>query len=182
AVLGMSLALLGVSFYTNEGNRTVFGNALGADFAGFYAAGTLFNRYPADRLYDLELQDVVYHEVSPELPAEDRFPYVYPPFLILLFRALALFSYPKAYLVWLIISGALVAAGLAVLFWALPAIPKSDRPLIYLLAFSFEPLVLECLLGGQTSAIGFFAIAMAMYLDWSAVPMGMGLALALCLY
>src|SRR5689334_17979769 len=88
AVLAFSLALLVVSFATFDGSRTAFGPALGADFSGFYAAGTLLREYPPERLYDFDLQDRIYHRVLPEAPAEEKLPYVYPPFFTLVFRAL----------------------------------------------------------------------------------------------
>ena len=40
-VLALCLALLIISFVTFNGSRTVFGQPLGADFAGFYSAGKL---------------------------------------------------------------------------------------------------------------------------------------------
>ena len=67
-MLGMHLLLLAVIFATTRGGRTILGPGLGADFAGFYPAGTILNAYPPDRLYDLALQDRLYHRLLPAMP------------------------------------------------------------------------------------------------------------------
>jgi hypothetical protein len=51
-----------------------------------------------------------------------------------------------------------------------------------LLAFSFEPFVIECLHGGQISAVAFFAICCAIRLSLTSRPVSAGLVLALCTY
>jgi hypothetical protein len=182
AVLAMSLVLLAVSFATFDGHRTALGPPLGADFAGFYAAGTLLNEYPPERLYDLDLQDQVYHRILPGSPPEEKLPYVYPPFFSLLFRPLALLSYSWAYAIWLFISMVLSWAALDLMRRGLPAIPRGEWSIIFLLALSFEPLVLECWFGGQTSAFGLFALALALRCEQLRCPGRTGLALGLCLY
>src|SRR5437667_1031598 len=88
-VLATSLLLLIISFATSKEGQTLFGPPLGADFAGFYTAGALLNGFPADRLYDFDLQNVIYHETLPRLRPEDCLPYVHPPFVALCFRPLA---------------------------------------------------------------------------------------------
>jgi hypothetical protein len=182
AVLALSLLLLGVSFATFDGSRTAFGPALGADFAGFYAAGTLLREYPPERLYDFELQDRLYHRTLPDAPPEERLPYVYPPFFTLPFRALAALPYPWAYAAWLTFSVGLTLAGLGLLRARLPDVPRANWSIAVLLALSFEPLVMECWLGGQTSPFGFFVFALALYWDDRGRPALAGLALALALY
>jgi hypothetical protein len=182
AVLTMWLVILIASFWTFNGNSTVFGQPLGADFAGFYSAGRLLNENPPQRLYDFPLQDQLYHEVLPGLQQEYILPYVYPPFFTLVFRPLALLPYPWAYLVWLLLSIGLVLLGLFVMARTLTGIPGSDWPTIFLLTLSFEPLVMECWLGGQTSAIGFCAMAFALRLYHLRRFGSCGLALACCLY
>src|SRR5260370_26042398 len=123
AILGMSLALLAITFLTLDGYRTVFGPDLGADFAGFYTAGTLLNEYPSERLYDLELQDQLYHRLLPHLAPEVTLPYVHPPFFAVLFRPLAWLPYAWAYIVWLLFSVGLVLTSLLLMRPMLDAIP-----------------------------------------------------------
>src|SRR5438128_7718042 len=74
AVLTYCLAMLTVSFFSFNGATTVFGQPLGADFAGFYSAGKLLNENPPDSLYDFELQDQIYHNVLPGLPEHEVLP------------------------------------------------------------------------------------------------------------
>jgi hypothetical protein len=182
AVLALCLLLLAVSFFTFDGSRTAFGPALGADFAGFYSAGTLLREQPPERLYDFELQDQYYHRVLPGAPPEERLPYVYPPFFTLPFRAQAALPYPWAYAAWLSLSIGLTLAGLGLLRARLSDVPRADWTIAALLALSFEPLVMECWLGGQTSAFGFLVFALALYCDGRGRPALAGLALALALY
>jgi hypothetical protein len=154
AVLAFAVLLSAASFATFDGHGTVFGPPLGADFAGFYAAGILLNEYPPGRLYDSDLHDQVYHRVLPGTPPGEKLPYVYPPFFSLLFRPLALLPYAWAYAVWLACSVGLSLAALALMRRGLEAIPHGEWPTVLILALSFEPLVLECRLGRQTSAEG----------------------------
>jgi alpha-1,2-mannosyltransferase len=182
AVLGMALLLSAVSFATFDGHATAFGPPLGADFAGFYAAGTVLNEYPPDQLYDFDVQDQTYHRILPGAPPEEKLPYVYPPFFSLLFRPLALLPYAWAYAVWLSLSVGLCLAALALMRTGLAAIPRGEWATILLLALSFEPVVLECWFGGQTSAFGLLALALALYFERLRRQERTGLALALCLY
>jgi glycosyl transferase family 87 len=54
--------------------------------------------------------------------------------------------------------------------------------MVLLLALSFEPFLMECAVGGNTSAVGFFAIALALYFDRRGYFTLSGMALGLCLY
>src|SRR5437763_12599852 len=64
----------------------------------------------------------------------------------------------------------------------LPSLPSADRSLILLLALAFEPFIMECWLGGQLSAFGFFCVALALRLDLAGRPFRSGLVLGLCFY
>jgi hypothetical protein len=179
AVLVMSLALLAVSFATAERGQTVFGPPLGADYAGFYAAAMLLNTTPPDRLYDFTLQDAIYHEVLPDDPG--HLPYLHPPFVALTLRPLARLPYAWSFGAWLVVSAGLYLAGLILTLKRLRFAP-ADRPLILLLALSFEPFIMECWMGGQLSAVGFFCVALAYYWLETGRPTAAGAALGLCLY
>jgi hypothetical protein len=182
-VLLLSLVLLVVSFVTAEPNgKTLFGPPLGADYAGFYTAGTILNRHESTSLYNRAEQDRIHHEVHPFLRLEETAPYVHPPFVALAFRPLARLPYAWSFAVWLFISLALYLAGLVLTLRTLPALSAADRLTALLLALSFEPFVMECWLGGQLSAVGFFCLAAAVALDRSDRPFASGLVLGLCLY
>jgi hypothetical protein len=183
-VLGMSLSLLAVSFVTADGGRTVFGPNLGADYTQFYAAGTILNRGRPDQLYNFELQNRLFHETLPgvENETEQTLPYVYPPFVAFVMRPLALVPYTWSFAAWLVISAGLYVAGLALILKQAECLSRADRLTAFLLALSFEPFVMECWLGGQLSAVSFFALALAFGCWQTGRPVAAGCALALCLY
>ena len=181
-VLAMNGLMLAVSLGTWDGTRTVFGPALGADFTGFYVAGTILNGESPERLYDLELQSQLYHQLLPGTPAEERLPYVYPPFFTLLFRPLAVLPYVASYLVWLAMSVALFLGGFWLIVQDTPLLNGRDRVTALLLCLSFQPLVIECWLGGQTSVFGLFWLTLALWCDRRGRALACGLALSVCLY
>lgn len=181
AVLVVSAGLLAASFATADRNQTAFGTPLGNDFAGFYAAGTLLNRYPAGELYNQELEDRQWHELLPRLEPDAKLPYVHPPFVAFAFRGFALLPYAGAFALWLVLSAGLYVAGFGLVVRA-GDLPADDRTTALLLALSFEPFVMECWLGGQLSAVGFFCLCLACFLDRRGRPVASGAALGLCLY
>jgi hypothetical protein len=179
AFLLMSLALLAVSFATADGGQTAFGSSLGADYAGFYSAATIANTAP-DRLYDFDLQNRIHHSVLPR--EQGLLPYFHPPFVALALRPLALLPYPWSFAAWLVLSTGLYLAGLALALRSLPRLSAADWPLVFLLALSFEPFLMECWVGGQLSSFGFFSVALAVYCFSTHRPWSAGAALGLCLY
>jgi hypothetical protein len=180
--LAMHVVLLAVMFATERGGRTIFGPALGGDYAAFYMAGTILNTYPADRLYDLELHDRLYHRLLPAIPPEKSLPFPQSPFVAVWFQPLARLPYAWSYAVWLVISGGLALAGLVVAARTAGAIPPEDRTTAVLLALSFQPLLTECWAGGQTSAFGLFWVAVALRCERLDRPIAVGAALAMCLF
>ena len=181
-VLMMSGVMLGVSLWTWDGSRTIFGPALGADFTCFYMAGTILNGDSPERLYDLELQNRLYHRLLPGAPAEERLPYVNPPFFTLLFGPLAALPYLWAYLAWLGMSVALFLASFVLTVQKTPTFTAGDRLTALLLCLSFQPLVLECWLAGQSSAFGLLCLTAALRWEQCDRPLACGLALSVCLY
>jgi Glycosyltransferase family 87 len=186
-ILLLSLALVVASFATAEGGRTVWGPSLGADFTGFYTAGYILNRHSAAQLFDNDSehedsQYTIHHKLHPHLHPDETLPFVHPPFVALAFRPLAMLPYKWAFAIWMLISLALYLAGLAVILRKLPASACSDRVTVFLLALSFEPLVMECWLGGQLSSVGFCCLAVALAFELTGRPFVSGLVLGLCLY
>jgi hypothetical protein len=115
------------------------------------------------------------------LPAEKQLPYVHPPFVAFAFRPLTLLPYETAFAAWLLISGSLYLFGLLLARKTLGA-TILDWPTVFLLALSFEPFIMECWLGGQLSALGFFGYALTLACEGRDRPFGAGLALGLGLY
>ncbi len=182
AVLVMAVGLLAVSFATSDRGRTLFGPPLGADFAGFFAAAQILEAGEAARLYDRALHDQFYHALLPNLAESQTIPYVHPPFVAAALRPFTRLPYEAAFAVWLVVSGGLYLAGLALAWHAAPSLPRAEKWLVVLLAFTFEPFLLECWMGGQLSAVGFFSLALAFFCWCSGRPFAAGLALGLCLY
>ncbi|MFN0085439.1 MAG: glycosyltransferase family 87 protein [Blastocatellia bacterium] len=171
-----------VSFYTQAAGKTVFGPQLGADFGAFYTAGRIYREVAPDRIYDRAEQRRVYREIYPSGQPGQELPYVNAPFFALPLPLLARLPYATAYLFWFGLSLGLFLLGIRLLWSTLDAIPREDRPLAGLLAVSFMPFMVECLSGGQTSAFGFFFLALAITLERRGRPVASGMALALCLY
>jgi hypothetical protein len=147
------------------------------DFPAFYVAGTIIN--DGENLYDRDLQDKRFHDLAPNAPREWKLPFAYTPFFALLFAPLAMLPYSIAWVVWALTSFVLFTVGFQFLY---SVSGLSHRWVVYLISLSFLPLSVWCLLGGQTSAFGFFWLVLAIYLDKTRKPFQGGLALSLMLY
>ncbi len=181
-LLIVCVALSAVSFVTSKDGKTLFGPALGADFAGFYVVGEIYNQYGPSRVYDLELQAKLYHELLPHEPTSASLPYAHHPLLVPGLAELAKLSYPQAYLTWMILSLGLFGIGVALLLGACPTLKESDWLTPTLLAFSFEPFIMECWHGGQIAVIGFLALSAAFWCLRRERTLCAGLALSLLIY
>lgn len=181
-VLAVYLIVLVVSFATSVRGRTIFGPYLGADFGAFYVAGKIFNSRSPDQIYDASLHHQLYQEQFRDVPSESQLPYVNAPFFILPFTILARLPYSWAYFLWIILSLSLYVAGFAVLWRTLHAIPRDAWFISLLLALSFMPFLVECVAGGQTSAVGFFCLALAISSERRGYHILSGLAISLCAY
>lgn len=181
-VLAVYLVILVVSFATNVRGRTIFGPYLGADFGAYYIAGKIFNTRSPDQIYDATLHHRLYQEQFPDVPSDSQLPYVNAPFFILPFTMLARLPYSWAYFSWIVLSLSLYLAGFGVLWRTLDGIPRDAWLTSLLLALSFMPFLVECLAGGQTSAVGFFCLALAISSERRGYHILAGLAISLCAY
>lgn len=184
AVLALSLAVAVILIVTaRPDHHTLFNKPLGEDFAGFYYAAEILNEASPDLLYDRKHQDVKYQELL-SLPPDSTqtLPYVHPPFVAYMLRPLAMLPYRWAFAVWLVIAAALYLAGLFLLWKSCPHLAAGDRWTPLLLALAFEPFIMESWLGGQLSALGFFAFSLALYSEQRRHPVLCGMALGLALY
>jgi len=180
-ILAIFFMLLTISFATAKRGRTIFGPFLGADFGAFYVAGQIFNQYGPARIYDVPLHRRLYKENFPDAPPDEELTYANAPFFVVPFIFLSRLPYALAYLIWLVISVSLYVTGFSILWRALQYLPQEIWLTALLVALSFGPFLVECLAGGQTSAFGFFCLALAIACEprskfWS------GAALALCAY
>ncbi|MDX2032293.1 MAG: glycosyltransferase family 87 protein [Blastocatellia bacterium] len=181
-ILGIYAVVVAVSFSTQRGGKTVFGPQLGADFGAFYTAGRIYREVAPGRIYDRAEQRRIYREIHPGVEPGQELPYVNAPFFALPLPLLARLPYSAAYLLWFALSLGLFLLGIRLLWDRLDAFPSEDRGLAGLLAVSFMPFMVECLSGGQTSAFGFAALALALALERRGRSVASGMAIALCLY
>ncbi|HXN45045.1 MAG TPA: glycosyltransferase family 87 protein [Bryobacteraceae bacterium] len=179
--LSVTATLVALSLVSAARGRQFLGHLPGGDFVAFYTAGKILNEYPPASLYDQQLQYRLHHALLPEMPPELFSPYFNTPFLAWLFRPLARLPFLWSYGVWTAISLALYLGGLALLWPRDKAFGEVSR-IAFLACCSFPPFAIECLAGGQVSAIGFFAFALSTRWQRSARSFAAGAALALCLY
>jgi hypothetical protein len=174
--------ILIITCSTPIGKRTIFGNDVGGDFVALYISGKILNEYHPAKLYDSKIQSKWYHYFRPYMPADINLPNPYPPFFNILFRPLALIPYIYSYLLWLSISGALYLMGLVFILKSIQPIPRKNLFTILILACSFEPFIMECWIGGQTSSFGFFWMALSYYFFKRNKYLLSGFALGFCFY
>lgn len=182
SICGMGLTLAVLLFTTSQRGQTSFGIPLGADFAGFYVAAQILNHGQADQLYNRTLHDELYHELLPGEEARASIPYVHPPFVAGLFRPLARLPYAMAFGIWLVVTAILYLLAWRLLLKAIPWPDRNQNLLILLLAFSFEPFLFECWLGGQLSVLAFCSFAVCYAALQRDRPVSAGMALGLCFY
>ncbi len=151
------------------------------DFVYFYGMGRIFNEYPADEVYDYELQKRAFTEVHP-LKAGIYNPVPYAPFIGVLFRPLAHLSYFRAFLLWSAVSFSLYIAGVAFLTARFFPHDPLRRSLIFCFALCFYPFIGWTMTTGHLSTIGFFSLAWAFREDDLEHPFRSGLALSIALY
>src|SRR5262245_39149304 len=81
-VLTIFIFIQGMTFIVRLGTRTVFGPNLGADFAGYYIAGKIYNSNPPDKIYDRDLQRKIFRDLFPDVKTGVPPPYLHAPFFI----------------------------------------------------------------------------------------------------
>src|SRR5262245_5160310 len=93
-VLTIFTFMMGMTFVVRLGTRTVFGPNLGADFAGYYIAGRIYNSNPPANIYDIDLQRQIFRELFPDVKSGVPLPYLQAPFFIAFLSGLAQMDYP----------------------------------------------------------------------------------------
>lgn len=150
------------------------------DFAGFYALGRILNTHPMQDLYNYELQKEVCNQVHSRLGAYGLLPY--PPFVGMFFQPFAWLPYSVAYIFWLLITLALYASGIKLLIDRFLPLDPVRRSLLFCFAIAYCPFIIDTAASGQLSAVGFFALSVALSQDDADHPFRSGLALSMCLY
>lgn len=169
------------SFSSVRNRKTVFGPARG-DFGSFYIAGKILNSPQAEKLYDLSLQDRLYHELIPESPDDQSLPFPYAPFLAVLMRPLALVSYEVAFGAWLAINLSCYIFGFIWLWRSNPDLTDHSIRTPLLVAISFMPFLLVGWIGGQSVGLIMFILGLSIFLHSKGRHWGGGMILSLCLF
>jgi len=150
----------------------------GADFIAFYAAGRIAQAEGPAHVYDLELQqhyeeEVVGFEVAPEHIS----PFLHPPFIVPLARALALDDFILSFVLWDLVMLAFLVLGALPLFYLLrEGLSRQQRLVLLAGILLFFPCYASLVIG-QDSAIFYFSACIWMFgmltkRDWLA---GLGL-------
>jgi len=157
--------------------------AANVDFPAFYNAGRILDSHPWSNLYNREIQERLYIELVPATPPGDPriLFFSYTPFFALVFAPLALLPYRLALLIWSIISFILFLVGF-LRVWNTTNLCSTYKVSSFLIALSFLPFYAWCLLVGQSSAFGFFALALAISFERKGKTFAGGVALSLLLY
>jgi len=151
------------------------------DFVFFYSDGRILNERPPADLYEYSVQKKVFQEVLP-LHKGEWGPSPYPPFVALFFRPFARLSYWTGCRVWMGITLVLYIGGISLLNKRFLGGDRLGQSLVFCFALSYWPFLYWTLLNSQLSAVGFFAMAVAIYLENVNLTYLSGLALSICLY
>ena len=134
---------------------------IGGDFPAFYAVGKVAQNYPHGELYNIDLQDKEYYEVT-GVRATSPFPY--PPWFTIPLAIFAKLPYLVALAIWSTISVGFVIAG----FWMTAravALPLSWDLLGIIACVAFPPYLFYTLINGQPAAFAFFILALTYFLQ-----------------
>ena len=151
----------------------------GADFIAFYAAGRIAQVEGPAHVYDLELQQLYEEQVVGfEVAPEQIIPFMHPPFIVPLARALALDNFILSFTLWDLVMLAFLILGALPLFYLLrEGLSRQQRLVLLAGILLFFPCFASLVLG-QDSAIFYFSACIWMFgmltkKDWLA---GLGLA------
>ena len=149
------------------------------EFMAFYTVGQMLNE-SSYRLYDaaefLQQYDRLFPREAGGAPL-----YAHAPFEALMFRPFAYLPFKTALVAWQVTSIVLISSGFVLVWRSGVALPRSSLPLALVLALSFQPISVALIFNGQVSALVFFWLALAVWLDRRGREYGAGAALALCL-
>ncbi len=143
--------------------RSAHGITVGlSDFASFYTAAEILHDGRGHQLYDLAVQENIQRSISPVGVAERGavLPYNHPAFEAFLFLPLVIFSYRTAYLIWLSINIALIAAIIILLRKNLPSLGQAPLYLWISACLAFTPITVS-LIQGQDSIVLLLCYCMA---------------------
>ena len=143
------------------------GQTVGGDFIAFYAAGKIIKEDPG-RLYDLKYQKKTQEEIKRDIRTKVGFlPFAYLPLVAAIFIPFSHFPLLHAYYLWVICSFLLFLSSLILVSSASSVFRKLsivEKVFLFILCLGFEPFLMDCLAGGQTSCLGLFLMSLTYYL------------------
>lgn len=151
------------------------------DFVYFYGTAEIANSHPAADIYDYRLQFDTFNSIL-RLPHGKYGPSPYPPFVPEFFRLFTVFSFGRAYLLWVIITLSLYIAGVVLLCREFLPEDRIKRSLILCFALAYYPFLRNTLASGQLSTVALFALALALIQERKGRRFLSGVLLALLLY
>ena len=181
-IILITIINLFIAFWTPAGGRNIYGSWAGGDYSCFYVAGKILNDYPPAKLYDFRLQSELLHSLLPKISLTEELPYVNPPFFALIFKPLSRLPFMVSYSFWILVSVILYVLGFKLFWKTLYSMPQKASTVAFLLALSFEPFLMETVLGGNSSALAFFAYALFLYFWHFKKDLRSGLSLGILLY
>lgn len=177
-----SILIFVTNYRGSDGYVLQNGNILGGDFLCFYVSGKIAASEP-DLLYDFESQlKKQLQVVSGRKEAiGGRLPYIYPPLVAYFFSFFSSFSFNKAFFAWSLCSILLFTLSSFLLISRLN-LSAREKLLLFFCTCAFEPFLIECLAGGQTSALGIFIFSLVFILMKKEADFLAGLVLSLGYY
>jgi hypothetical protein len=181
-IILITIISLVIAFWTSAEGLNIYGSWTGGDYSCFYVAGKILNDYSPSKLYDFSLHSELLHSLLPNISLDKQLPYMNPPFFALIFKPLSCLPFMISYFIWILISVAMYTFGFAVFWKTLDSMPLKTFGIAILLALSYEPFLIETVLGGNSSAVGFFAYALFLYFRHLKNDLLSGFSLGILLY
>ena len=181
-IILITILNLVIAFWTSAGGRNIYGSWAGGDYSCFYVAGKILSDHPPSKLYDFRLHSELLHSLLPNISLAEHLPYINPPFFALIFKPLSRLPFMVSYFIWILVSVIMYISGFTMFWKTLDSMPPKTFKVALLLALSFEPFLIEAVLGGNSSAVGFFACALFLYFGHLKKDLISGFSLGILLY
>ncbi len=157
------------------------GTPFGGDYVMLYAAGQAVLTGESKTLYDDALNQQRTSRILPALAPNQSWPYRYPPTVAVCASLLAGIPFAASFAVFLGLQVGLLLFSVRVFTGLLPAAPHASRNR-WMLAMMGTPVVLETLIGGQSSLLALACVAGYLLASANQRDGLAGMALALSLY
>lgn len=155
------------------------GTPIGGDFVMLYVAGQTVASGESSTLYDDQQNQIRSSALFPSMEPSESWPYRYPPTVAACMAPLSCLAFPIAFVVFVLLQCTLLGLGIYLLQKTLPCLRSHWA---WMWAVAGCPLVIESLLGGQSSILAFVIAIAAIYFLSRHRDAAAGAVLALALY